>query len=282
MFRTFILILMLLVLCGNPFTRRGGISSASEKSHPEIIDKSNVPTSIEYGLSCVDSIVVQSVNFSNLDIVSTSWNMTMEDVRSFFEHARLTTESEVAEIVSKNYSPFSITGEVWLDGQRNNYTISPAGTAILFPTSFDQNSQHIFFVNDEYVTIMQDKLPYDLELKVLSYHKKSYDNDDDLGKWCKNWRLSATDIDSYFTLCKPWDENVKGAVLTLFYNYNCEINGYLEMNDRIYRYWLWCNGPFILTPVQSNGYGERLNFVCQDEAGLKYLYEIEKNPTLDE
>lgn len=280
MFRILIIISTLLVSCVNSSTRRVIASNTNNKAYVETVDASDTLVHDD-SLHYVDSIVVKSIYHTRLDTLSSSWNMTEEEVHAFFAEAIPSTNSEVAKIVSENYHPFSIAGEVMMNGKEYEYTITPAGTAILFPSSFDENSQYIFLLNDIHILAPKKNLSRNLKIKILSYHKNGYEYSGDLGEWSKDWWLSATDIDNYFDLCEPWDENIKGAVNTLFYNYNCDIDGYLEMNDHIYYYRLWCNGPFILTPARDCGYEERLNFVCQDKAGLKYIYEVEDNPTLD-
>lgn len=279
---TFLVALGLLTSCGNSSTKKSTASDSNGTKGIEQLNLSDRQDSLLSGTNTVntmdtDSIYVHSVHFTQLDTITTSWNMTEDDVHSFFEGAIPATNSEVAKMISNNYYPYSVTGKVIIDGLDYDYVINPVGVAILF----NKQSRHQFFVNYTCETILKEKSASTLRIQILSYNKRSYDYDDDLGRWCKDWWLSATDINNYFKLCKAWDESKQGAVLTLFDNYNCDISGYLEMDGKIYRYWLWCNGPFFLTPIKADIHLESQVYVCQDEAGLKYIYSIEKNPTLD-
>jgi len=226
----------------------------------------------------VNDTIVKSSDFYQLDTLTTDWRLTSDEILNYFSNAKQIDNEEAAMIVGKNYYPFSIEGEISCNSKDFQFIIIPSGVGILFSSSTPHKYQYYY---DDIARSREGKRLNQLHskgLKMLLLSQKKYCKYDEcgeeLGAWCRKWKLSVTDFNKYVSLCKQMPHH---ELYQMFQNCPCGFDGYLVWKGEVYRYtleasaplWLWNACKKVTSDEETVGFG------CFVKAGEKYVFEVD-------
>ena len=225
--------------------------------------------------------VIKSLNNIRLDTFNTIWNLTKEQVIDYFDKARIINEKEAGRLIAENYHPFVIEGECIRNDSCFDYLITPSGIGILVTKT--EQRKYLFYkyrsIANDPVVLPSKCYSGSWDLKILSKNKfiKKNQANEDFYQWCNHWYLTVNQINDYIRLCKKEKESV---LYQIFMNLPCYFQGYVVLNNEIYRYRLECSGMTWFRKLSNeihNIQEEEYGWGCYDSRGLKYVFTIDNN-----